>query len=68
MCQLQTCSRPYLRLAEFDGEGAVLHGDRQHFWPYELNQDREFSAENARRYVLMVAALRRDMGIATEEP
>ncbi len=50
-------------LAELDGAGAVLHGDKMHFWPYGLNQDSEASPENNRRHVRMVAALRRDMGI-----
>jgi hypothetical protein len=52
------------QLAEFDGPEAVLYADRQHFWPYGLNYDREGGEENKRRHVLMVAALRRDMGIA----
>jgi len=51
------------QLREFDGPDAVLHADRQHFWPYGLNQERESSTENDRRHVLMVAALRKDMGI-----
>ena len=51
------------QLHEFDGPNAVLHADRQHFWPYGLNQDRESSPENDRRHVLMVLALRKDLGI-----
>jgi hypothetical protein len=51
------------QLHEFDGPDAVLHADRQHFWPYGLNFDKESSPENDRRHVLMVAALRKDMGI-----
>jgi hypothetical protein len=51
------------QLREFDGPDAVLHADRQHFWPYGLNYDREGGEENERRHVLMVAALRKDMGI-----
>ena len=51
------------QLREFDGPDAVLHADRQHFWPYGLNYDKESSEENDRRHVLMVAALRKDMGI-----
>lgn len=54
-----------LQLSAFDGAGSVLHGDTMHFWPYGLNYDSEDSAENRRRNVLMVAALRRDMGIHT---
>jgi hypothetical protein len=51
------------QLREFDGPDAVLHADRMHFWPYGLNYDKEGGEENERRHVLMVAALRRDMGI-----
>ena len=47
----------------FDGPGAVGNSDGTHFWPYGLNHDSESSTENNRRHVLMVAALRRDMGI-----
>jgi hypothetical protein len=48
---------------EFDGKDAVLHADRMHFWPYGLNFDNESSKENDLRHVLMVAAMRKDMGI-----
>lgn len=51
------------QLRAFDGPDAVLYADRQHFWPYGLNFDKESSPENDRRHVLMVAAFRRDMGI-----
>lgn len=51
------------QLREFDGPEAVLKGDRNHFWPYGLNDDNESSPENDRRHVLMVMALRRDMGL-----
>ena len=34
------------QLREFDGKDAVLHADRQHFWPYGLNQDNESSSIN----------------------
>ena len=51
------------QLREFDGPDAVLHADRQHFWPYGLNFDNESSPENDLRFVKMVAALRKDMGI-----
>lgn len=47
----------------FDGPDTVLKGDRQHFWPYGLNYDKESSPENDRRHVLMVAAFRVDMGL-----
>jgi hypothetical protein len=48
---------------EYDGPDATLSADRQHFWPYGLNYDRESSEENDRRHVKMVEALRKDMGI-----
>jgi hypothetical protein len=51
------------QLREFDGKDAVLHTDRMHFWPYGLNFDNESSKENDVRHVLMVAAMRKDMGI-----
>ncbi|WP_193213717.1 hypothetical protein [Luteolibacter marinus] len=51
------------QLREFDGKDAVLHCDRMHFWPYGLNFDNESSKENDVRHVLMVAAMRKDMGI-----
>lgn len=52
---------------EFDGPEAVVRGDRHHFWPYGLNFDREGGERNMRRHVLMVAALRADMGIVNGE-
>ncbi|MES2474638.1 MAG: hypothetical protein V4640_02575 [Verrucomicrobiota bacterium] len=51
------------QLREFDGEDAVLHADRQHFWPYGLNQDSESSKVNDLRHVKMVEAMRKDMGM-----
>jgi hypothetical protein len=52
------------QLREFDGPDAVLHADRQHFWPYGLNYDGDgVSDENFRRNTRMVAAFRRDLGI-----
>jgi hypothetical protein len=55
------------QLSQFDGPGSVLHGDGAHFWPYGLNYDSESNTESNRRHVLMVDALRRDMGIRTVE-
>ena len=55
------------QLREFDGPDAVLKGDRQHFWPYGLNYDREDGSEQRVRHVKMVIALRKDMGLG-EEP
>jgi len=51
------------QLQEFDGKDAVLHADRQHFWPYGLNQDSESSKENDLRHIKMVQAMRKDMGM-----
>ena len=56
------------QLRAFDGPEAVLHADRQHFWPYGLNFEQESSPENDRRHVLMVAAFRRDLGITNGPP
>ena len=51
------------QLQEFDGPDAVLHADRQHFWPYGLNFDNESSLTNDLRFVKMVEAFRKDLGI-----
>lgn len=51
------------QLREFDGKDAVLHADRQHFWPYGLNQDSESSPVNDLRHIKMVEAMRKDMGM-----
>ncbi|HEX5220614.1 MAG TPA: LamG-like jellyroll fold domain-containing protein [Verrucomicrobiae bacterium] len=51
------------QVRQFDGPGANVNTDGTHFWPYGLNFDNEGGTENLRRHVLMVAALRRDMGI-----
>lgn len=62
-----TGARAIAQLREFDGPEAILHADRQHFWPYGLNYDRELkSEEDYRRHVMMVQALREDMGL--DEP
>ena len=50
------------QLKEFDGPDAVLHADRQHFWPYGLNQDSESSPQSDLRFIKMVEAIRKDMG------
>lgn len=50
-------------LREFDGPDAVLKGDRQHFWPYGLNYDKESSPLNDIRHVQLVAAFRIDMAL-----
>ena len=56
------------QLREFDGPGAVLTPDGAHFYPYGLNYAHEDSPDARRRHVLMVAALRADMGLNGDEP
>jgi autotransporter-associated beta strand protein len=55
-------------MQQFDGVGAVLNGDGQHYWPYGENYDNESSAINDRRHVAMVYALREDFGIGSTAP
>jgi hypothetical protein len=50
------------QLREFDGADAVLYADRQHFWPYGLNQDHESSPQSDLRFIKMLEAIRKDMG------
>ena len=51
------------QIQAFDGPGATITSDGTHFWPYGLNYDNEGSTESYRRHVLMMRALRKDMGI-----
>lgn len=51
------------QVQDFDGPAAEIRSDGTHFWPYGLNYDSEGNTENHRRHVLIVAALRRDMGL-----
>jgi hypothetical protein len=44
----------------YDGQNATIRCDRQHFWPYGLNFDSEFSQTNADRHVEIVEAMVRD--------
>jgi hypothetical protein len=60
---LWTGSNAVWQVRQFDGSSANLNTDCTHIWPYGLNYDNEGGTENFRRHVLMVAALRRDMGI-----
>jgi hypothetical protein len=53
-----------LQVQAFDGPGAQMHGDSQHYWPYGQNYDNEWSPVNEQRTVQIVAAFRRDMGIS----
>ena len=56
------------QLRAFDGPNAVLHADRQHFWPYGFNYDRDDVPDARRRHVLMVEALRADLGLNGDTP
>jgi len=47
----------------FDGPDTILRGDRQHFWPYGLNYDREDGVVQRVRHVLLVERLCRDMAL-----
>jgi len=58
-----TGSNAVWQVRQFDGPSANLNTDCTHIWPYGLNYDNEGGTENFRRHVLIVAALRRDMGI-----
>ena len=55
-------------IQQFDGVGAVLNGDNQHYWPYGENYDSESSPINDARHVAMVYALRKDFGIGSTAP
>lgn len=50
-------------IQQFEGDGVQLHGDSQHFWPYGLNYDSEWSELAAQRQVALAYAMRADMGI-----
>lgn len=45
---------------QYDGASAKITCDSQHFWPYGLNFDSEFSQTNADRHVKIVEAMVRD--------
>lgn len=45
---------------QYDGASAKISCDSQHFWPYGLNFDSEFSQTNADRHVKIVEAMVRD--------
>lgn len=53
-------SRATALVKQYDGQSAVIRCDAQHFWPYGLNQDNEFSQTNADRHVRIVDAMVRD--------
>jgi fibronectin-binding autotransporter adhesin len=55
-------------IQQFDGVGAVLNGDGQHYWPYGENYDNESSQINDARHVAIVYALRKDFGIGSFAP
>lgn len=47
-------------------QGASVHGDGQHFWPYGLNYTSEVkSSADLVNHVRIVGALRRDMGLSS---
>ncbi len=50
-------------IQQFDGDGAVLHGNTQHFWPYGLNYDSEVVNDSIyMRNIALMYAMRQDMG------
>ncbi len=55
-------------IQQFEGVGAILNGDSQHYWPYGENYDNESSPVNDLRHVAMVYALRQDFGIGVASP
>jgi fibronectin-binding autotransporter adhesin len=55
-------------IQQFDGVGAVLNGDGQHYWPYGENYDNESSQINDARHIAIVYALRKDFGIGSFAP
>lgn len=42
---------------QYNGQSAVISCDGQHFWPYGLNFENEFSKTNADRHVKIVEAM-----------
>lgn len=58
------------QIQQFEGSGASLYGDSQHYWPYGLNYDSEDGFSNRIRHIRMDAALIADMGFLsfTQEP
>ncbi len=53
---------------QFDGVGAVLAGDTQHFWPYGLNYATEDSHIAEERHMALDYALLQDMGLEPNTP
>jgi hypothetical protein len=45
---------------QYDGQSAVIRCDGQHYWPYGLNYDNEFSQTNGDRHVKIVEAMASD--------
>ncbi len=54
------------RMQLYEGAGANIGCDAQHFWLYGLNYDHEDGYLARIRHVRMVAALRWDMGLVTD--
>lgn len=49
-----------LRSMVGESQNSVLYADRQHFWPYGLNQNSEWSTVNGQRHARIVGAMKRD--------
>ncbi|BCM88819.1 extracellular exo-alpha-L-arabinofuranosidase [Abditibacteriota bacterium] len=54
------------QIKEFDGKDAEIHVSGVHFYPYGMNYENEYSDENARRAILLMAAMRRDEGLGDQ--
>ena len=53
---------------QFDGVGATLNGDTQHFWPYGLNYATEDSHIAEERHMALDYAILQDMGLEPSTP
>jgi hypothetical protein len=53
------------QLSVFDGPGSVVPGSPGHILVYGENYDQESNPTNDYRHILLVAAMRRDMGVAS---
>lgn len=49
-----------LRSMVGESPASVLHADQQHFWPYGLNYENEWSTVNGQRQARIVAAMKQD--------
>ncbi len=56
------------KLAEIDGKGAKLNADKQHFWPYGMNQDSDVkSDQDFVSHCLMTEAIHQDIENSKKE-